>query len=195
MRRSSSKENARKRILTDDEIRTLWEATGNIGDLTKLCLLTAQRRGKVASMKWDDIRDGVWSVPWGPREKGTGGDLVLPQVALDIINARPRYVTNPHVFAAGRSYWQQFADGVRELPELPDWVLHDLRRSARSLMARAGVRPDIAERVLGHIIPGVEGVYDRHTYKEEKAHALQALAGLIDNILRPAETKVQVLRA
>ena len=53
MRRASPKERARERILTDDEIRTLWKATGNIGDLTKLLLLTAQRREKVAAMKWD----------------------------------------------------------------------------------------------------------------------------------------------
>ena len=50
-------------------------------------------------------------------------------------------------------------------------------------MARAGVRPDIAERVLGHVIAGVEGIYDRHAYRDEKAHALRALAGLIDTIL------------
>ena len=43
-------------------------------------------------------------------------------------------------------------------------------------MSRAGVRPDIGERVLGHAIKGVEGVYDRHTYREEKAHALRPLA-------------------
>ena len=45
-------------------------------------------------------------------------------------------------------------------------------------MSRAGVRPDISERVLGHVIKGVEGIYDRHAYTEEKAHALKALAGL-----------------
>ena len=62
-------------------------------------------------------------------------------------------------------------------------------------MARAGIRPDIAERVLGHAITGVEGVYDRHSYREEKAHALKALAGLIENILRPESAKVRQLRA
>ena len=92
-------------------------------------------------------------------------------------------------------YWQRFSGVLDEICIADHWTLHDLRRTARSLMGRAGVRPDIAERVLGHVQQGVEGIYDRHTYKEEKAHALQALAGLIDNILRPAETKVQVLRA
>ncbi len=52
-------------------------------------------------------------------------------------------------------------------------------------MARAGVRSDIAERVLGHVLPGVEGIYDRHSYREEKADALKRLAGLLETILNP----------
>ena len=52
-------------------------------------------------------------------------------------------------------------------------------------MSRAGVRPDISERVMGHIIQGVEGIYDRHSYREEKADALVKLAGLIGLILDP----------
>lgn len=60
-------------------------------------------------------------------------------------------------------------------------------------MSRAGVRPDIAERVLGHIQGGVLGIYDRHHYRDEKAHALRALAGLIDLIVSPrAENVVQL---
>jgi PII-like signaling protein len=54
-------------------------------------------------------------------------------------------------------------------------------------MARAGDRPDIAERVLGHVIRGVEGIYDRHSYREEKAQALRALAGLVLNIVDPTD--------
>jgi integrase len=60
---------------------------------------------------------------------------------------------------------------------MPPWVLHDLRRTARTLMSRAGVLADIAERVLGHVIPGVRGVYDRWAYLEEKRDALERLAG------------------
>jgi hypothetical protein len=71
---------------------------------------------------------------------------------------------------------------------MPAWVIHDLRRTARSLLSRAGVRPDISERVLGHVIRGVEGVYDRHGYDDEKADALNRLARLIETIVirRPA---------
>ena len=67
----------------------------------------------------------------------------------------------------------------------PDFTLHDLRRTAKTLMARAGVRPDISERVLGHVIAGVEGIYDRHSYADEKRDALEKLAALIDLILHP----------
>ena len=74
------------------------------------------------------------------------------------------------------------------------WVLHDLRRSARSLMARAGVADHIAERTLGHTIRGVEGVYNRHDDAEEKADVLNKLARLIDTILNPREDNVVQLR-
>src|SRR5262249_41511113 len=75
------------------------------------------------------------------------------------------------------------------------WTLHDLRRTARSLMSRADVRPDVGERVLGHAQPGVQGTYDRHAYSEQKRHALAALAGLIENILGgDADRKVRRLR-
>ena len=56
--------------------------------------------------------------------------------------------------------------------KLPGWVIHDLRRTARSLMSRAGVLPKHAEMALGHAVAGVEGVYDRHRYLDEKrAHS------------------------
>src|SRR5262249_25521821 len=73
---------------------------------------------------------------------------------------------------------------------MPAWVLHDLRRTARSLMSRAGVPADHAERVLGHVIPGVRGVYDRHSYADEKREALSRLAGLLELILKPPGNNV-----
>ena len=76
------------------------------------------------------------------------------------------------------------------------WTLHDLRRTARSLMSRAGVPRDHAERVLGHAIAGVEGVYDRHAYEDEKAEALDKLARLIEAIVNPPDkTNVVPLHA
>jgi hypothetical protein len=64
-------------------------------------------------------------------------------------------------------------------------------------MSRAGVRPDVAERVLGHVQPGITQVYDRHRYVEEKGHALEMLARLIQTIIDPAppESKIVPIRA
>jgi len=74
------------------------------------------------------------------------------------------------------------------------WVLHDLRRTARTLMSRAGVSADHAERCLGHVIAGVRGVYDRYAFLEEKRVAFEALATMVDTILDPPQDNVVPLR-
>jgi integrase len=164
--------------------------------------LTAQRKDKVASMRWEDVVDGEWRIASEAREKGNAGSLRLPQMVLDIIAAQARIDGNPYVFAArGGSAFNSFSQRKHELeailtvkmPDMPPWVIHDLRRTARSLMSRAGVRPDIAERVLGHAIPGVEGVYDRHSYADEKADALNRLAALVGGIIKPPTGNVVAL--
>jgi integrase len=202
MRRSNPKERARDRILSDDEIRSVWsvaEANGTFGAFVRVLLLTGQRLDKVASMKWEDVSvDGAWTIQTDPREKGNAGELVLPQAATDILRTLPRYESNRFIFAGrGDSHINGFSKAKAQFDaklNIQHWTLHDLRRTARSLMSRAGVRPDVAERVLGHVMGGVEGIYNRHEYREEKAHALRALAGLIENILRPEEDKVHRLR-
>jgi integrase len=193
MQRRSAHAQARARILDDDELRTIWlaaETNGPFGAIVRMCLLTAQRSRKVAAMKWADISpDGEWTIPAEIREKNTAGSLMLPKAALDIIRARHELGDNPHVFPAriGNGPFNSFGPAKGKfdvkLGSMPSWTVHDLRRTARSLMARAGVRPDIAERVMGHAIRGVEGVYDRHAYKAEKADALRRLATLIDGIV------------
>jgi len=74
------------------------------------------------------------------------------------------------------------------------WRFHDLRRTARSLMSRAGVNPDTAERCLGHAIRGIRGVYDRHQYIEEMRHAFEALAAQVERIVHPVENVVAITR-
>jgi integrase len=200
MRRWNPTERARERILDDTELKAVWktaEGNGTFGALIRLALLTASRRDKLASMKWADISgDGVWSIPMvSSREKGTAGELKLSQAALDIIEAQPKLGDNPFVFAGrGNAHISGYSKSKRLFDEKLDgiapWTLHDLRRSSRSLMSRAGVRPDIAERVLGHKQQGVAGVYDRHQYVDEKADALQKLAALIESIVHPRGDKV-----
>ena len=75
------------------------------------------------------------------------------------------------------------------------WTLHDLRRTARSLMSRAGIPSDHAERCLGHVIGGVRGVYDRHEFHAEKMRAYEALAAQIDRIVNPKDNVVPLQSA
>ncbi len=194
----------RARVLDDDEIRRVWsvaEGDGTFGAIVRFALLTAQRKDKVASLRWEDVTvDGVWNIPTEHREKGNAGALVLPEAALAVIKGQKRISDNPYVFAGrGGGYFKGFSPRKRafdkKVGNVPRWTIHDLRRSARSLMARAGVRPDIAERVMGHTIKGVEGVYDRHQYLEEKAGALRQLAGQIEMILDPPADNVTELHA
>ena len=188
----------RARILDDDEIRAMWAAAdkgGPFGAFLKLLLLTAQRRQKVAAMRWQDLTlDGTWDIPTEAREKGNGGALLLPEVAQEIIRTQKRIGSNAYVFAGrGDGHFSGYGllkSGIDKEAGIEPWVLHDLRRTSRSLMSRAGVRSEIAERVLGHVLPGVEGVYDRHSYREEKAEALKRLAGLLETILDPPAENV-----
>lgn len=80
---------------------------------------------------------------------------------------------------------EERGDNPKKVKPLAPWVFHDLRRTFRSLLSRAEVSRDISERVMGHAIPGVEGVYDKHPYAKEKAVALEALSALIKTILNP----------
>jgi integrase len=84
----------------------------------------------------------------------------------------------------------------REIDErsgVTGWRLHDLRRTGRSLLSRAGITPDHAERCLGHVIGGIRGTYDRHEFYAEKKRAFDALAAQIERILDPQD-KVVALR-
>jgi integrase len=194
----------RARILSDDELRAVWKATegaGAFNGIIRLCLYTAQRSRKVAAMKWSDISvDGEWSIPREPREKATAGSLVLPEVALAIVKAQPRIAENPYVFASPQGdnkslsgFSKAKATLDAKLPGMPHFTLHDLRRSARSLMSRAGVSTEHSERVLGHAIGGIRAVYDKYEYKSEKRDALRRLATLIDAIVHRRENVVMAM--
>jgi integrase len=150
-------------------------------------------------MQWSELSDSLWVIPAG-RMKGKAEHVVpLSAAALScmaeaqgpaLLNLRPLAVndriTGPFVFG-GHKALGSFSLLKRRLDEAcplaAHWTLHDLRRTARSLMSRAGVNKDIAERCLAHAIGGVSGVYDRYAYLEEKRQAFDALAGLIERIV------------
>lgn len=188
------------------EIRGIWKACDDLGAygvLAKVLLLTAQRLRKVAHMQWDDISaDGVWTIRSGRREKGHAGKVRLPPIVIDLIRSLPRVDGNPHVFPAARgigpinSFGELKQEIDKRLPTtMRPWVLHDLRRTARTLMAQISVPDHIAERTLGHQLQGVQAVYNRHPYFEEKSNALRQLAHRIDMIINPPEGNIVAMNA
>jgi integrase len=201
MRRVATAARNRSRVLNDDELRRVWraaEAAGSFGAFLRLLLLTAQRREKVATMKWSDVDGGTWTIRKEDREKGNAGVLKLPPLAVEIIAAQPRLAGNAFVFP-GRADGPlgAFAERharLRAACGVDGWTLHDLRRTARSLLARAGVLSEHSERVLGHVLRGVEGTYNRHDYRNEMAVALAKLAALVERIVAGPSDNIVPLR-
>jgi integrase len=187
----------------------------------KMLLLSATRRNEAANMHSSEIDGDVWTIP-GARYK-TKLDHVVPltPAALALIsNKPPRATSSWFIFSTsvsgpdremecdGAIAFSGFSKAKTELdktiamirkaegrPPVPRWTLHDLRRTARSLMSRAKVPTDHAERALGHVIGGVRETYDRYEYLDEKRDALAALARLIDLILNPSADNVVPMRA
>jgi integrase len=187
-----SKRIKRSHVLSDDAIRALWKAAPQLGSFGAMCqvlLLTGQRLAKVATMQREHVEDGIWTIHAEGREKGNGGTLVLPPMVQAIIAAQPEIIGRPFVFACG-GYQIEHKARLDKLMraelggDLPEWRIHDLRRTARTRMAEAGVPSDHAEAVMGHSLPGLVGTYNRHGYVAEKAQALAKLAALVGRIVR-----------
>jgi len=194
MERTSKKDRARKRTLTDDEIRKLWA----VGDCySQFLLLTSARRDEAAAMQWKELDGNNWVLP-AARNK-TKVDLLRPlsKAAMAILPSRGQ--DDEYVFGlAPDTPLVAFSRIKAQLDAkcgiTTRWTFHDLRRTARTLMSRGGVLSDHAERVLGHVIGGVRGVYDLHEYENEKAHALEALAHQIGLITNPPKGNVRQLK-
>jgi integrase len=193
MARTKPKERARQRTLTDDELRAIWrtaEANGVFGVFVRFILLTAARRSEAAEMQWSEIVGSDWTLP-ASRNK-TKLDLVRPlsKTALELLPVKRSEFVFSFSGRVGLTSLSRFKDRFDKACGVTGFTIHDLRRTSRSLMSRAGVPPDHAERCLGHVIPGVRGVYDRHEYHAEKARAYEALAGLIERIVKGTGAKV-----
>ena len=191
MRRTQ--EHARARVLSDAEIKTLWSALDlehkeiDIYRPTKLALkmilLTGQRPGEVAGMQWEDIQEDWWIIPpENTKIREENRVPILPLVAGLIEDARVYSEGTPFVFAS--SYNQGRPLTVRALsnairrhrPEIgitESFTPHDLRRTLRTRLAELGVSDIVAEKLLGHKLQGVLGIYNRHGYEDEKRHALE----------------------
>jgi integrase len=182
-------EQRRDRVLTHDEIRKFWTACDGLplamAAFYKLRLLTAQRGGEVASMRWEDVDldAGWWAIPAAQSKNKLSHRVSLSSPAVRIIASL--YATadadTPFVIATARGKQQQrFA--AREFA-LPNFRGHDLRRTAASLMAGSGVPRLVISKILNHVEPGVTAIYDRHGYDSEKRTALDGWARTLTAIV------------
>jgi integrase len=194
-------EQARDRILNDDELRAFWKATegegakGSFRPMLRFILLTATRRDEAAEMAWSEIDGKDWVIPKERYKTKTELLIPLSDAAQKVLAGIPR-TKSKYVFvtASGKAL-KSFSAAKAELDEdcgVNDWTIHDLRRTARSLLARAGVSEDHAERCLGHKIRGISGTYNRHAYYDEKKQAFEKLAALVDRIVNPQDNVVHM---
>lgn len=165
----------RDRVLSEDEIRTFWQATEKLDApmraFFRLRLVTAQRGGEVNTMRWSDLDldNAVWTIPAARAKNGLSHRVPLSSIALAILAELPR-TADDYVTSGARGKRQQ--SHAAKVIGLDDFHGHDLRRTAASLMAGAGVPRLHVGKVLNHAERGVTAVYDRHSYDPEKRAAL-----------------------
>ena len=200
MGRISEQERARSRVLDDDELRAVWNTTANPLDpfrmLVRFLLLTAARRSEAAGMRWSEVDadDHIWTLPASRSKTKTEIVRPLSKAALALIEQMPQIGSCEYIFSGnGVAAFSNFSRPKAALDVasgVSGYRLHDLRRTARSLLSRAGITADIAERCLGHAIGGVRGVYDRHRYVSEMQRAFEALSAEIERIVHPPSGEI-----
>jgi integrase len=198
---------ARDRILTDSEIRAVWNACqdDDFGAIIKLLLLSGARREEIGALKWSeiDLDTGVMTIPGTRTKNHRTLELMLPEIAINILRARPRR-REDYVFGMRGGAFSAWSYSTVKLnariveaggKPLAKWVLHDLRRTMRTNLGMLGVRPDIAELAINHVKGGVEAIYDRYRYQREIGAALVLWADYILALVEGRESKVVTLRA
>jgi len=176
----------RKRVLTDDELRIVWEtcrAQNNLNpqfaSIVKLLVLTGQREGQIAKLRGEWIDRDAETITWPAEAMKSGRVHILPlaPMALAMVGVSPK---EDFAFRArgrdtpfnGFSTCKQAFD---ERADIAHWTLHDLRRTFSTGLARLRVLPHIKERILAHSTAKdpVEAIYDLHTYEPEMREALE----------------------
>jgi len=179
-----TKEIARDRVLSDEELARVILAARAIDDryggIVELLALTGQRREEVAKLAWEelDLSQRVWTIPKHRTKNAKPHVVYLSEESMAVLQRMEKH--GPHAFAShGSKPFQHFAFAKRKLDELArvtGWRLHDLRRTCVSGMARLGVAPHVADKILNHqsgTISGVAAVYQRHQFLSERKDALE----------------------
>jgi integrase len=220
--RPPAREASRDRVLSDDEVRTFWTSAEQLGmpfgHVFRLMLLSAQREGEIAGMRWPelDLEKRIWTIP-GSRSKNGKPHLVhLSSLATEIMEQVPRISGQELLFSGtGKTALSGFSSAKARIDkamlkvlraekcdepqiEFAPWVLHDLRRTATTGMARLGIAPHVADRVLNHqagTIRGVAAVYNRFEYLDERKAALEAWGHYVEALICPVPSNVVALVA
>jgi len=189
-------EESRTRVLTDKELRAVWDAADALGfpfsDVVRMAILTGQRRNEITGMRWSDLdwKSKTWVIP--KTKAKTPHAVPLAPMALRLLKTiknEKRVDENDDglvfCFHVGvhLSPWGHAISALRKATAI-DFRGHDLRRTMRTGLSRLGVTSDVAERVIGHVIGGVRGVYDLHTFTDEKRDALGRWEKHVAKILR-----------
>lgn len=209
MAKTKPAERSRKRVLADDEIRDVWAALERFDGLgcfpryVKSLLLSVTRRKEAAAMHTDEIDGDLWTIPAARYKNKRDHVVPITQALRSLIGDHKGFVFSttdgekPFVaYSQCKSELDQIIADIRKAegrPPMKQWQFHDLRRTGRSLMSRAKVDSDHAERCMGHVIGGVRETYDRYEYLEEKKAAFAKLEGLLAVILNP-QANVVALR-
>jgi integrase len=184
----------RERVLSQAELAEVWAALEDdqFGDIVRLLILTAQRREEIGSLQWSEIdfeRRLIVLPPARTKNKRLH-EIPLSPLARVILKRQPR--RKDMIFGRGKGGFSGWSDCKARLDQrliatrrevdhkakpIPDWTLHDLRRTAATVMAdNLGVLPHIIEAILNHVSghrAGVAGIYNRARYEKEMREALQ----------------------
>ena len=200
-------------MLDDAELRDVWHAAEGLhypfGPLVQVLLLTGQRLNDIARARWSEIdSEHVLTVPPERYKTGIGQQVPLPPRAIAILGEVPRF-QGTYVFTttAGAKPVNGFSNCKGKIDaiisqqreqdgreRMPPWVLHDLRRTVRTrLVGDCGVEAFIAERVIGHTLPGLHGVYDQGTHLPQKRDALARWERRLLAIVEPGEPLAQAV--
>lgn len=196
---SNYRQISRDRVLTDEELAAIIIAARKMeypyGGIIELLALTGQRRNEVSRLRWDELDElsRTWSIP-GSRTKNKKAHIVhLSEQAWRVVEVRPR---GTYVFAtAGIKPFSAFAKGksaIDQLCGISGWRVHDLRRTVVSGMARLGVPPHVADKILNHqsgTISGVAAVYQRHEFLAERKEALNRWGAHVTRIVDAFKAK------
>jgi integrase len=186
---------SRDRVLTDDELVSVWGAAEELGApygrALHLLALTGARRTEISQLKWTEIEGTTITLSGDRTKNGEAHDIPLSAAAQALIKSVAGIAGCKYVFTADGSQsirgWSEAKVKIDKLAEIEPWRVHDLRRTVATGLQKMGVNLQVTEAVLGHTSgsrSGIVGVYQRHNYADEKRAALEAwgarLMGLIE---------------